>query len=120
MKTVTDETIDLLAKKELVERKISEINYFKRDEQRWSDDHYVMSENINTNGYRPNDNHPIISKDNITIDGNHRLVVLQELYGDDYVVKCRLVDYKYNNLIFIGNLARLWVNIKRVFRRKNK
>lgn len=120
MKTVTDEAVELVIQKELVERKISEVNFFKREQQRWTDEHHIVMESIISNGYMPNDNHPIISKDNIVMDGNHRLVVLQELYGDDYVVKFRLVNYKYNNLIFIGNLTRLWVNIKRVFRRKNK
>lgn len=120
MKTVTDEAVELLTKKELVERKLSEVDYFKRDEQSWSDDHYETMNSIIADGYKPNDNHPIISKDNIVMDGNHRLAVLQELYGDDYVVKFRLVDYKYNRLIFIGNFSKLWVRIKRIFRRKNK
>lgn len=120
MKTVRDEAVELLTKKELVERKISEVDYLKRNEQSWDDDHYVTMNSIINDGYKPNNNHPIISKDNIVMDGNHRLAVLQELHGDNYVVKFKLVNYKYNNLIFIGNLARLWVNIKRVFRRKNK
>lgn len=120
MKTVIDEAVELLTKKELVERKLSEIDYFKQEEQSWSDDQYLTMNSIITDGYKPNDNHPIISKDNIVMDGNHRLAVLRELYGDDYVVKFKLVNYNYNRLIFIGGLVKLWVRIKRVFRRKNK
>jgi hypothetical protein len=120
MKTVTDEAVELLTKKELVERKLSEVDHLKREEQSWSDNHYVTMNSIITDGYKPNDNYPIISKDNIVMDGNHRLAVLQELHGDDYVVKFKLVNYKYNRLIFIGGLVKLWVRIKRVFRRKNK
>jgi hypothetical protein len=120
MKTVTDEAVELVMQKELVERKISEVIFFKRDSQSWTDYHNTIMEDIINNGYVPKDNHPIISKDNIVMDGNHRLVILQELYGDDYVVKFRLVNYNYNNLIVIGNLVKIWVNIKRVFRRKNK
>jgi len=120
MKTVTDEAVEIMLQKELVERKISEVTFFKRDAQRWTDDHNSLIEDIVTNGYIPNENHPIISKDNIVMDGNHRLVVLQELYGDDYIIKFRLVNYNYNHLIVVGNLVKLWVNIKRVFRRKNK
>ena len=120
MKTVTDEAVEIMLQKDLVERKISEVIFFKRDAQRWTDDHNSIIEDIVTNGYIPKDNYPIISKDNIVMDGNHRLVILQELYGDEYVIKFRLVNYNYNNLIVIGNLVKLWVNIKRVFRRKNK
>ena len=120
MKTVTDEAIELLTQKELVERKISEVKFFKRDEQVWTIENNDAVGDIVANGYNPKDNHPMISKDNIVMNGNHRLVILQELYGDDYVLKFKLVNHNYNSLIVIGNLAKLWVRIKRVFRRKNK
>ena len=48
MKTVTDEAVELLTKKELVERKLSELDFLTREQQHWSDDHYVTMNSIIT------------------------------------------------------------------------
>ena len=117
MKTVTDEAVELLTKKELVERKLSELDFLTREQQHWSDDHYVTMNSIITNGYKPNNDYPIISKDNIVMNGNHRLVILHELYGDDYVVKLKFVNGKYNRLLIRIILPLIWVSIKRTFKR---
>lgn len=117
MKPIRDEVLDHLVQKKLVQRKLSEIDFLKREELNWGESHHYLMDDIYNNGYKPNNNHPTISKDNIAMDGNHRLVILHELYGDNYVVTLRFVNTNYNRLILRGGLCFIWVSIKRFFRR---
>lgn len=117
MKPKKDEALEYLVQKKLVERKLSELDFLTRDQQHWSDGNYDVMNDIVTNGYKPNNDYPIISKDNIVMDGNHRLVILHELYGDDYVVTLKFVNGKYNRLLIRSILPLMWVSIKRGFKR---
>lgn len=117
MSSKQEDAINFLRKPNLVKRKISEISFFSREQQNWDSKHYHIMEDISINGYNPNNNHPLISKDNVIIDGNHRLVMLQELYGDDYELEFSFINYKYNRLIIVGNLLLIVFGIKRFFKR---
>jgi hypothetical protein len=117
MKPIREEALEYLVKKELVQRKLSELDFLSRDKQEWSKKHYAIMDDIIANGYRPNNDHPIITKDNIVMDGNHRLVMLHDLHGDDYVVTLKFVNAKYNRLLIRSILPLMWVSIKRFFKR---
>jgi hypothetical protein len=90
--------------------KLSEITISVKD---WSADQLKLRETILKGGFIDGyeDKYPLITRDYVCLDGNHRLWVLDELHGGDYevtvdrqwYVKWRVYSKLFRNQKFINN-----------------
>lgn len=58
---------------------------------KWNKEQKKIKNVITNGGYDQNNNPPIITKDNICIDGHHRLFVLKQTQKDDFRVKVKKI-----------------------------
>lgn len=66
---------------------VSTTPHFKYSNLQWSDEQKKMREEIIEGKYKEGLNtHIQITRDNIVIDGNHRVCILKEKYGDNYEI----------------------------------
>lgn len=66
----------------------------------------VLRDSIKINGWNPQHfGYITISKDRYCINGHHRVVLLKEMYGDDFVVNVKRIDRNYWSIL-IKNIIK--------------
>lgn len=66
----------------------------------------VLKKSITENGWCPSKfGYITISKDSYCINGHHRVVLLKEMYGEDFKVEVIRLKYNYKK-IFLKNLLK--------------
>ena len=72
---------------------------------RWTDKQFKMREQIRKRKYKPRGKHPNITKDNVCVDGHHRLAALLEYYGEDYEITVGKSKYTYGYIFWLAILS---------------
>lgn len=67
----------------------------------WTSEQLEMKKDIETSGYKPNNEYPSMSIDNVCTDGHHRLTTLLETYGGDYEIDIYKLDIKYRYIMLL-------------------
>lgn len=73
----------------------------KREYLTWTEEQIKLKDTIKKRRYQPKKyGYPILCGNNVCIDGHHRIVVLKELYGENYKLKvCKNDTNWYSQLI---------------------
>ena len=85
---------------------------FNSNRLNWDDEQLKLKKVINDGGYKDGLNSFItITKDNILLDGNHRVSLLKEKYGNDYYIVVKKSLFTFENLF---KRALLKINKKKI------
>lgn len=113
---IKKEVLRLININKCVYVKISELRFknlftdfpIERDRILWNEEQSQLKDKIIKEGYQPERyGYPEISNSNVCIDGHHRLVILKELYGEDYTLMVKMINRGWVKLTFLVILLKL-------------
>tara|TARA_Y100000592_G_C5393444_1_gene279398 strand:+ start:241 stop:876 length:636 start_codon:yes stop_codon:yes gene_type:complete len=94
------DNINLANENPLKDLKFNITNNFKTNELNWDKKQLKLKKVINNGGYKEGLNTFVtITKDNLILDGNHRVSLLKEKYGDDYKILVKKTLYSQKKLM---------------------
>lgn len=69
----------------------------------WNDDQMKLKEVINNGGFKDDGTYPLISitRDNIIMNGNHRLICLKKKYGGEHKIRVNKVNMDWHKVVWI-------------------